>query len=74
MNINVQNILKTDPNFKKYLRENSYWYKRLNRNPNSINQMIDEMKENYKLRPTDKLNSITNTINLIEGFMSSMKD
>ena len=31
MNYRVQNIIKSDKNCQKYLRENSHWYKTLNR-------------------------------------------
>ncbi|UKI58406.1 MAG: YlbE-like family protein [Clostridium sp.] len=31
----VKEKLDKDPRFKKYLRENSNWYKELNRNPSS---------------------------------------
>ena len=35
MNKEVKEKLDKDPKFKKYLRENSNWYKELNRDPSS---------------------------------------
>lgn len=74
MNIQTQNLLKTDPNYIKFLRENSYWYKKLNRNPKLLTEMISEMKEKYAIRPSDKINNIIDSINLLDGFVSNMKD
>ncbi len=74
MNIITNNLLKTDPNYLKYLRENSYWYKNLNRNPESIKVMISEMKEKYAIRPTDKINNIINTIDILDGFINNVKE
>ena len=33
MKINTYLKIKNDPNLQRYIRENSYWYKLLNRNP-----------------------------------------
>lgn len=72
MPLEVQFKLKTNPLYIKYLREHSYWYKTLLRNPESFNQMIDEMKVEYKLRPTDKINKVFDTVNLISNLFNSM--
>ena len=58
MRIDIQFKIKNDPMLKKFLRENSYWYKNLNRNPDMINIMIDKMKEKYKLTTADKINDL----------------
>lgn len=73
MNFNTQNLLKTDIKYTKYLRENSHWYKILNRDPTMIKQMIEEMKERYSLRPTDKISNIIDTFDLISKFMNESK-
>ena len=49
--------------------QNSHWYKTLNREPEKITDMINEMKERYGLRPTDKISNIVNTFSLISKFM-----
>ena len=33
MNLETQFKIKNNPMLQKYIRENSYWYKILNRNP-----------------------------------------
>ena len=73
MKLDIQFKIKNDPMLQKYIRENSYWYKILNRNPLMINQMIGEMKEKYKLTTTDKINNISEKLDLIRTFMSVLK-
>ena len=58
MNLDVQFKIKNNPMLQKYIRENSYWYKNLNRNPDLIEVLTDEMKEKYKLTTADKINSL----------------
>ena len=38
MTLDIQFKIKNDPNYIRYLHENSYWYKFLNRNPSSFKQ------------------------------------
>ncbi len=66
--------LYSDNNYIKYLRENSYWYKNLNRNPESIEKMIEEMKERYGLRFKDKIDKAKTSLDLINAFMTVTKD
>ena len=73
MRLDVQYIVKGNPNIYKYLRENSYWYKYLNRNPNLLTEMEKEMKEKYKLTTSDKINNISEKLDLIRTFMNVMK-
>lgn len=73
MNYQTQNLIRTDPKYITYLRDNSNWYKVLNRNPDKLKDMIDEMKERYSLRPSDKISNIINTFDLISSFMNEVK-
>lgn len=73
MNLDVQFKIKSNPNMQRYLRENSLWYKYLNRNPEYLNVFNEEMKEKYKLRPTDKLNNIVDKLDLITSFFNVLK-
>ena len=61
----VKDKLDKDPRFKRYLRENSNWYKQLNRDPNSYNEFIKEMKVKYKLRTIDKIDNFVDTVDLV---------
>lgn len=73
MNLDTQFKLKNNPLYIKYLRENSYWYKILNREPNSFKTFEDEVKVNYKLRPEDRLSQALDYIEMLETIMSTLK-
>lgn len=73
MKIDVQFKIKNDPMLQKYIRENSYWYKNLNRNPELLNTLVDEMKERYKLTTADKINSFGEKLDLIRTFINVLK-
>lgn len=72
MILSLQYKIKNDLNLQRYLREHSNWYKNLNRDPNSIFEMEQEMKEKYKLTTEDKINQLADQINLIRTFMDMM--
>ena len=73
MTLETQFKLKSNPLFIKYLHENSYWYKILNRDPNMFNQFVTEVKKAYKLRPTDRLNEALNTFEMISTIFGALK-
>ncbi len=73
MNLDLQFKIKNNPNMQRYLRENSGWYKYLNRSPEYLNTFNEEMKERYKLRPGDKLNNIVDKLDLITSFFNVLK-
>lgn len=70
----IQRRIDNDINLKRYLRENSYWYKRLNRNPNSFSSFVNEMKVNYKLTTGDKINRTIDNISMLESFLDVLKN
>lgn len=72
MPLEIQFKLKENPLYIKFLRENNIWYKRLIRNPNLFNQFVDEMKVKYKLRTSDKINKVVDTLDVISNLFSSM--
>ena len=55
MQIDIKIAIEQNPNLKRYLKENSYWYNYLNRNPIYLKAMEEEMKKKYKLTPEEKL-------------------
>jgi len=73
MKLEIQYTLKSNPNYIRYLRENSNWYKILNRNPDMIKLFIEEVKEKYKLRPTDKIYRALETIEVLQNVFSTIK-
>lgn len=69
----IQNRINNDINLKKFLRENSYWYKILNRNENSFLEFVNEMKVKYKLTTGDKINRTIDNISMIQSFLEVLK-
>lgn len=65
MRFDVQMKLKSNPMYLKFIRENSHWYKILNRHPERFEEMVEEMKTKYRLRTTDKINNVVDSIDLI---------
>lgn len=73
METNIKVLLDSNPNYKAYLRDNSSWYKILNRNPKMIDIFIKEVKEKYKLRPQDKIDDIIDKIDLVSKFINVLR-
>lgn len=65
MNLLVQYKLKSNPTYLKFLRENSNWYKYLNRNQMFLKEFEKEMKVKYKMTPKDKLERFTQNIDKV---------
>ena len=72
MSYELQIKLNENPLYKKYLRENSIWYKRLIRNPASFSEFKEEMRATYKLRTSDKVERALDTLNFVSNLFSSM--
>ena len=73
MNIQIQYLLNNNYILKRYLRENSKYYKNIIRNPNFINEIINLMKEDYHLTLPDRLDKIKNNIALVNTIMDVLK-
>ena len=73
MNLDVQFKINNNSQLRNYLRENAHWYKTLNRNPERFNDFMTEMQEKYKLRPTDKVSSVIEKIELIQTVLNILK-
>ena len=65
MSFLVQSEIYSDEKLYKYLKENSYWYKYLNRSDSYLKDFKVFIKKKYKLGTLDRLESGINTINLI---------
>lgn len=73
MTLELQFKIKSNPNYVKYLRENSFWYKELNRNPDSFRLFEEKMKEDYHLRPSDRVSKVIDTIDMLQTVLSTLK-
>lgn len=70
MKIDVLNRLKQDKKYLTFLRENSDWYKKLNRDSDNIDLFISKMKEKYHLRTIDKVDNIVDSVDLITKILN----
>lgn len=73
MELEIQQKLREDKKMYAYLKENSEWMKLLNRNKNHYQNFINEMKEKYRLRMTDKVSDAIDNIDLISTVLSTLK-
>ena len=73
MDYKIQYLLNNNYYLKKFLRENSNYYKDLIRNPNFINNLNEIMKKEYKLTIPDKLKKIKEDINMLNSVMNILK-
>ena len=73
MSLDIQFKIKSNPNYIRYLRENSYWYKNLNRNPDSFIIFEQEVKERYGLRSVDKISKALQTFEILSNVISTLK-
>ena len=73
MTVDTQIKIKGNPLYIKYIHENSFWYKILNRDPNKFNEFVEEVKVNYKLRPQDRISKALDTIEMFGTIISSLK-
>lgn len=73
MRTDIQLKIKSNEYYLRYLRENSYWYKHLNRNPESFKQFEAEVKDRYKLTGADKISRTLDTISMVEKVLGAIK-
>lgn len=73
MTLELQYKINADYQQKKFLRENSVWYKYLNRHNNYYKNFLDDMKDKYKLKPSDKIAKAVDNINMINTFLEVLK-
>lgn len=73
MDLFLQQKLNEDAKMALFLKQNSYWYKELNRNSDNYKHFVNAMKEKYHLKMTDKINNAIDSIDIITGILDSLK-
>lgn len=73
MSIETQIRLKSNINYLKFLRENSHWYKYLNRSNQYFKDFEEEMKTTYKLRPSDRISKAIDTFDMIQTILATLR-
>ena len=69
------NIMAFRQNYKEYeyLKENSYFFKELNRGSKNYENFVNEMKVKYKERATDKLEQAMDSIDMVSSILDVLK-
>lgn len=65
--------IKNKKNYYNYLKENSFWIKELNRNPNNFNKFSEYVREKYKLRASDKISAAIDDIDIVSNVLEALK-
>ena len=73
MQVSAILALKKDPKMWELLKLNSFWFKNLNRNAESVKRYKDEMKVKYNLRTSDKISDAIDNIDLISNVLGALK-
>ena len=73
MDLYTINYIKTNPLVYNYLRENSYWYKELIRDRKTLKYLEEQAKRYYRQTPIDKIEQLSNNINLITSLIDVFK-
>lgn len=73
MNLIVQKKLMEDTKMEELLKQNSYWYKALNRKEENYKEFVQTMKTKYNLRVTDKISEAIDNIELVSTILETIK-
>ena len=73
MDIYTINYIKNNPLVYNYLREDSSWYKKLNRGNVKLKEIEELAKKLYKKTPEDRLNKLSKNIDMIKMFTDVIK-
>ena len=73
MELELQKKLIESPKMYQYLKENSFYIKYLNRNPEFYKEFTRIMKEQYHDRVTDKIGDAIDNLDFISAILSSLK-
>lgn len=73
MQLYNQIAFRESPKDYDYLKDNSYFFKELNRGTIDFKTFQNEMKIKYKERTTDKINSVMDNMELISSVLNVLK-
>lgn len=69
----LQMSFRENPKMFELLKQNSYYFKGLNRGVVDYKKFVSDMKVKYKERPTDKLESIMDNMELVSSVLNVLK-
>lgn len=68
----LQEKVRSNPKYLEYLHTHSYWYKKLNRSMDYFKEFEREVKKEYKLYPSDKIERTISLINTLGTILSTI--
>lgn len=74
MDLYTIHYIKTHELIYKYLREDSSWYRYLNRSPSYIKVVEEEAKKYFKVTAEDRIKNLSDRIGMISEFLSVLKE
>ncbi len=69
----LQMSFRENPKMFELLKQNSYYFKGLNRGVIDYKKFVSDMKIKYKERPQDKLESIMDNMELVSSVLNVLK-
>ena len=69
----LQMSFRENPKMFELLKQNSYYFKGLNRGVIDYKKFVSDMKIKYKERPKDKLESIMDNMELVSSVLNVLK-
>ena len=72
MTLDLQYKIKENEYYLRHLRQNSHWYKLINRNPANFKAFEEEVKTVYKLTKADRISKTLDTIEMLEKVLSTL--
>ena len=73
MLIETQYKLKENNQLSYYLRTHSYWYKYLNRNPDSIDALEREYKETMRKQKMERASEALSALETLTAIVNTLK-
>ena len=73
MTYQIQLLLNNNPYLKRFLRENSWYYKNLMRNPMFVHELNSLMKKEYHQTIPDKIGKIEKDISMVNDIIDILK-
>lgn len=73
MLIETQYKLKENNQLSYYLRTHSYWYKYLNRNPDSIDELEREYKETMRKQKMERASEALSALETLTTIVNTLK-
>jgi len=69
MSLDLQYKIYSNPNYVHFLETHSYWYKYLNRSSKYFKDFVEEMKDTYHIRVSDRMEKMKEKIEMVSQLM-----